>query len=103
MNKDKKKKKKWLKFRHKVVRNLLGWTLGIYSKIRYNIKIEKFKQPKKGPYLILLNHQTAFDQFFVGLAFKQPVNVDIDCSIGRVISFSTASGLAPGSVVTMIT
>ena len=75
MRKDKKKKKnkKWLKFRHKVVRNLLGWTLGIYSKIRYNIKIEKFKQPKKGPYLILLNHQTAFDQFFVGLAFKQPV------------------------------
>ena len=74
MSKDtKKKNKKWLKFRHKVVRTLLGWTLGVYSKLKYNIKIEKFKQPKKEPYLILLNHQTAFDQFFVGLAFKQPV------------------------------
>ena len=72
-NNKKKKNKKWLKFRHKVVRALLGWTLGVYSKLKYNIKIEKFKQPKKQPYLILLNHQTAFDQFFVGLAFKQPV------------------------------
>ena len=24
-------------------------------------------------YLILMNHQTAFDQFFVGMAFKGPV------------------------------
>ena len=30
-------------------------------------------------------------------------SVAMDCSIGRVISSSTDSGLAPGSVVTMTT
>ena len=30
-------------------------------------------------------------------------SVAMDCSIGRVISSSTASGLAPGSAVTMTT
>lgn len=62
-----------MKFRHRVVRVLAGWLLGIYSKIKYNIKIEKFKEQGKRPYLILFNHQTAFDQFFVGLAFNGPV------------------------------
>ena len=74
MNKKKKKKnKKWLKFRHRVVTGALRWTLGVYSRLKYNIKIEKFKQQQKRPYLILMNHQTAFDQFFVGLAFKGPI------------------------------
>ena len=68
-----KKNKKWLKFRHRVVRTLLGWTLGVYSRIKYGAKVEKFKGDQKRPYLILLNHQTAFDQFFVGLAFKRPI------------------------------
>lgn len=30
-------------------------------------------------------------------------SVDMDCSMGRVTADSTASGLAPGSVVTMTT
>jgi len=68
------KKKKWIKPRHSVVRNILYFTLGIYSRIKYGIKIIRFKeQKKKTPYLILLNHQTPFDQFFVGMAFKGPV------------------------------
>ena len=69
----KKNKKKWIKPRHYAVRTLLGWTLGVYTKLKYNIKIEPFKKEGKRAYLILLNHQTAFDQFFVGLAFKKPV------------------------------
>ena len=69
----KKKQKKWIKFRHAVVRNILYATLGVYSRLKYRIKIEKFKQQEKRPYLILLNHQTPFDQFFVGMAFKGPV------------------------------
>lgn len=69
----KKSKKKWIKPRHHVVTFILRYTLGIYSRLRYNIKIEKFKEQQKRPYLILLNHQTAFDQFFVGLAFKGPI------------------------------
>lgn len=67
------KKDKWIKPRHTVVRSLLGVFLGTYVKLKYNIKVEKFKNQQKRPYLILYNHQTAFDQFFVGLAFKRPV------------------------------
>ena len=72
--KKKKKQKKWLKFRHRVIRNLAFPIFNIYCKKKYGIRIEKFKEQKRGtPYLILYNHQTAFDQFFVGIAFKDPV------------------------------
>lgn len=67
------KKKKWLKFRHRVVRNILSVTLAPYTSLRYNVKVERFKEQEKRPYLILMNHQTAFDQFFIGMAFKGPV------------------------------
>lgn len=66
-------KKKWMKFRHKVVRTLAYWVIYPYSVLKYGIKVEKFKEQGKRPYLILFNHQTAFDQFFVGMAFKGPV------------------------------
>ena len=68
-----KKQKKWMKTRHRVIRNAAAWTFGVYCKWKYGIKIEKFKEQGKRPYLILFNHQTAYDQFFVGLAFKGPV------------------------------
>lgn len=71
--KKKKKRKKWMKFRHRVVRLMLGWFVGPYTKLKYGVKIDKFKEEGKRPYLILYNHQTAFDQFMVGLAFRQPV------------------------------
>lgn len=68
------KSKKWMKFRHRVVRNLAYIVLKPFSAIKYGVKIEKFKEQRKNtPYLILLNHQTVFDQFFVGMAFKGPV------------------------------
>ena len=65
--------KKWIKFRHKVVRNLAYWVIYPYSRIKYGITIERFKEQKNTPYLILLNHQTPFDQFFVGMAFRGPI------------------------------
>lgn len=68
-----KKNKNWIKFRHKVVRNILFCTLGVYSRLKYHIKIERFEGQQKRPYLVLLNHQTPFDQFFVGMSFKGPV------------------------------
>lgn len=68
-----KKKKKWLKFRHKVVRSVLFHPVYWYSKLKYHMTIDKFKEQEKRPYLILYNHQTAFDQFFVGMAFRGPV------------------------------
>lgn len=68
-----KKQKKWIKPRHRVVRTVAYWTLGLYSRWKYGIKIEKFKDQGKRPYLVLYNHQTAHDQFFVGMAFPDPV------------------------------
>lgn len=67
------KRKPWMRYRHRIARNVLAATLGTYSKLRYNIRIEKFKEQGDRPYLILMNHQTAFDQFFVGVAFRNPV------------------------------
>ena len=32
-----------------------------------------FKEEGKRPYLILMNHQTGFDQFFMGLSFRGPI------------------------------
>lgn len=66
----KKKNKKWCYPRHTLVRNILNLTLGIYTKLKYNVKIEKFKEQGNRQYLVLFNHQTAFDQFFVGMCFK---------------------------------
>ncbi|MBP3514414.1 MAG: 1-acyl-sn-glycerol-3-phosphate acyltransferase [Elusimicrobiaceae bacterium] len=44
-----------------------------YSKWRYGLVVDKFKAQEKRPYLILLNHQTPFDQFFVGMSISGPV------------------------------
>ncbi len=68
-----KKKRKWLKLRHKIIRNLAYYVLYPYARLKYNITIHKFKGQQKRPYLILLNHQTPFDQFFVGMSFKGPI------------------------------
>ena len=69
----KSKSKKWLKFRHRVVRFTLAPFFRLYVILRYNMKIDVFRKRENRPYLILLNHQTPFDQFFVGLAFREPV------------------------------
>lgn len=69
----KKKNKRWTLPRHRVVRNILYPFFMLYVSIVYKIKIEKFKAQEKRPYLILLNHQTPFDQFFVGMSFKGPI------------------------------
>lgn len=67
------KKKRWIRFRHRVVRNIVYALLKPYSRMKYGIKVERFQKQEKRPYLILMNHQTPFDQFFVGMAFKGAV------------------------------
>jgi len=67
------KKKKWIRFRHRIVTEILRIILGPYSRIKYGIKVKKFREQGKRQFLVLLNHQTAFDQFFVGLAFRGPM------------------------------
>ncbi len=68
--KKKKKDTKWRKWRHSVVRNVAYCIVRPYVHFKYGIKIEKYKEQEKRPYLILLNHQTPFDQFFVGMTLK---------------------------------
>lgn len=68
-----KKNDSWLKRRHSVVRNILYAVIYPYSRLVYGITIKKFKEQEKRPYLILYNHQTAFDQFFVGMSFSGPL------------------------------
>lgn len=68
-----KKKNTWMKPWHGLVRNVACAILEPYTKWKYHISIEKLKNPEKRSYLILMNHQTAFDQFFIGMAFDGPV------------------------------
>lgn len=74
-NKKKKKtaKKPWVLPRHKAVTGLIRTLFLPYVKKKYNVKIEKYDAKDTRPLLILYNHQTAFDQFFVGGAFKRAI------------------------------
>ena len=69
----KSKKKKWIKPRHRMIQTIAGMILRPYCVWKYGIRIEKFKEQGDRAYLILMNHQTAFDQFFVGLSFRTPL------------------------------
>ena len=68
-----KNKNTWIKPWHGLVRNIAFSILEPYAKWKYHISIEKLKNPNKRPFLILMNHQTAFDQFFIGMAVDGPV------------------------------
>jgi len=65
--------KQWMKPRHRLVRTLLLPIFSLYVKAKYHIDIENFRNQQNRPYLILYNHQTAFDQFFVDISFKGPI------------------------------
>jgi len=69
----KKKQKKWIKFRHRLITKIAYVFFAPHVRKKYNVKVEKFKEQGNRQYLILLNHQTAYDQFFVALAFKGAV------------------------------
>ena len=64
----KKNDKKWMRYRHRVIRNLAWLVLYPYSVLRYGIRVTPFREQGDRAYLILMNHQTAFDQFFIGMA-----------------------------------
>lgn len=60
------KKQKWVKFRHRIVMFFLRIVMWIWTVIGYNYRYKRFKGQKE-PHLIFYNHQTVWDQFFVGL------------------------------------
>ena len=68
-----KNKKKWIRFRHKVVHAVVRPFFALAAGAKYHARVERFKQEGKRNWLIVSNHQTDFDQFIVGLAFHQPV------------------------------
>ena len=72
-NKRKKKNKRWSKLRHGFFRLILIVPVAIITRCRYHVRVKRFKPERGQPYLILYNHQTAFDQFFVAMAFPRTV------------------------------
>ena len=68
-----KNKKQWIRFRHRVVVPLIHVFFGPYVRWKYHIRIEPFREEGKRPYLVIMNHQTGYDQFFVGMTFRQPL------------------------------
>lgn len=62
-----------MKFRHKVVYAVVRPFIHLYILWKYGIKVERYKEGDKRPHLIIMNHQTGFDQFFVCMAFHQPI------------------------------
>lgn len=67
----KKKTETWVKPYHQAIISVALPFLDLYTRCRYHIKVEKCKDKRQ--LLILMNHQTAFDQFFVSMAFYKPI------------------------------
>lgn len=68
-----KKKEAWIKPRHRVIRTLLFPFFYLYCKWRYGLTVERLPKAQRRQCLILYNHQTPFDQFFVALTMRDPV------------------------------
>ncbi|MBP5600089.1 MAG: 1-acyl-sn-glycerol-3-phosphate acyltransferase, partial [Lachnospiraceae bacterium] len=67
------KEKKWIKLRHIIISAIAYPIVWAMTVLKYHVKFERFKEAKKRKFLILYNHQTAYDQFFIGLTFVRPV------------------------------
>ncbi len=65
------KSKKWIKPRHKFIQRLAKIFLYYSTKIKYGAKITKCRDKRQR--LILANHQTPFDQFFIAYGFNAPI------------------------------
>lgn len=65
----KNKEKKWCHFRHLVIVAIMRVVMWPILHFKYGFRYKKFQHDKRN-YLILYNHQTIEDQFFVGYLFK---------------------------------
>ncbi len=90
------KKEKWVKPRHKIILAIARIFVGAYTRLKYHVKVKQFKDGKKRQYLVLFNHQTAYDQMFIGMSIKTAVyflaTEDIFSLgfISRLLSFAVA-------------
>lgn len=62
------KKNTWRRTRHTVITELVRFFFAPYCRYRYNVAVEPFAARKGQGYLILMNHTTAYDQFFVAMS-----------------------------------
>ena len=60
--------KRWIYPRHKLIIRLAALVLFPWMRLKYHVKVEKCPALQKRQALVLMNHQTAFDQFFVSKA-----------------------------------
>ena len=65
------KQQRWCLPRHRIGRALLKPPIWALTHLSYPVHIEPCRDRRQA--LILFNHQTALDQFLVGLAFPQPI------------------------------
>ena len=64
---------RWIHPRHRLSFILLSPLFAFISRLKYSVKVDRFTPEENGPYLILYNHQTPFDQFFLMMSFPFPV------------------------------
>lgn len=66
--KTKAKTKQWVKTRHRVIITLLAPFIFLWTRCKYHIKVEKSRELRKRQCVVLMNHQTGFDQFYISMA-----------------------------------
>ena len=69
----KQKRSSWILPRHRWIQWLAKGPVGTFCRWKTGVKVEPFKAQGDRNYLVLMNHQTVYDQFFVGMAFRGPV------------------------------
>ena len=66
-------RKPWMRFRHKVITVIGRMIVAPISRWKFGVTIQPFREQGDRAYLVLYNHQTSFDQFFVAVSFRGPV------------------------------
>ncbi len=65
--------KPWVRKRHRIILKLVYFPGKIYTKLKCHAKTDRFLGDTSRQYLILYNHQTDFDQLFLGISFRFPI------------------------------
>ncbi len=71
MKQKKTKRKRWCRLRHRLIQALVRPPFRLYCRIKYGFTARPFRDKRQ--VLAIMNHQTAFDQFFVSLVLRRPV------------------------------
>ena len=85
----------WSKKRHSIITAIISPFLKAYFRFKFNYKVKKEKLPDEGA-IILSNHSTFWDPFFISVKFNKPIYYM--CSIhmfqnkflGKLIKFLVA-------------